>query len=51
MAKKLMRPDKWEAKKRWLVMKEKFKKLTEHLLSEVSVKIESESYGCAWQMC
>lgn len=30
-------------KKKRLLMKEKYKKLREHLLSEVSVKIESES--------
>lgn len=51
-----MRQDKQEAKKkkkrdRWLVMEEKFEKLREHLLSEVCVKIESESFVCAWQMC
>ena len=32
-------------------MKEKCKKLREHLLSEVCVKIESESFVCGWQMC
>ena len=32
-------------------MKEKCKKLREHLLSEECVKIESESFVCGWQMC
>lgn len=31
-------------------MKEKCKKRREHLLSEVCVKIESESFVCGWQM-
>lgn len=39
-----------EAKKKRLVMKEKCKKLRVYLLSEVCVKIESESFVCGWQM-
>ncbi len=40
-----------QGKKKRLVMKEKCKKLREHLLSEVCVKIMSESFVCGWQMC
>lgn len=45
----MMRQDKQEEKK--LIMKEMCKKLRGHLLSEVCVKIESESFVCRWQLC